>query len=340
MLGFALLAFAAIAAALVLGSCTFVVINDGYVAFVERLGVYNRTLNPGLHALLPFAERLRRVNWRHVEETEFGSRAISFADFRIPTMECIYDPPETESVTLDRVKVFVNVSIHYAIADPKKAVYEIRDLYAAMANLIDTSVRSSVARLSLDDAIGGAATIEEAVRAETKIVESDWGLEIRRVRIQEVRATEAIMIATEEMVRSERTSRARFVTQQAESEAAVSKAEADRRVESIAWETALGRTRAETTRATEESEARATARARSLEIESAAEAAAAEIRARAEAGRVRALIEAGADVEYLGRLTHAKAFSDYAANARRGDMLVPYEFARVFGDPATLRRNV
>lgn len=331
----------AIAAALSLSCCSFVVIGDGYVAFVERLGTFSRQLRPGLHLLLPLIERLRRVNWCYYEETERGgARLTRFTDFRIPVRERIFDPPETGAVTKDRVQVFLNVAVHYRIVDPRKAVYDIEDLYFSMETLIETAIRSTISHITLDEALEGAETIQERVLAELKNIEDEWGLRVGRIRVQNLKTTEALMGATEAMVKAEREARARFVREKAEADAQASKAESQRRILEIEWQTEALRVRSEIEREREKIEGGAATSARAAGIRAKAEADTNEMRNRVDSERIRMMLEAGADTDFLAQVAHAAAFSAFAASEHRGDMVVPFEYARVFGNPVTLRKNV
>ena len=329
-----------IVALVVCAGCSVMTIGDGYVVIVERFGTFERILRPGLHMIYPLIESVRRVNWHFYEDVGYGNRLTIFRDYRIPTMERIYDPAETEAITKDRIKVFIDMVVHYTITDPKTAVYGLEDLYASIESLIETSVLSVISHITLNDAIEGAGQIEKEVREEIGAVEKSWGITVRRIRIQKLRTTDAIMSATEAAVQAEREAHARCIRERAEADANASQAESRRRIAAIEWETDTLQSRAEMTRERERVEGRAEFEARALEIRATAEASAAELRTRAESARMLRMIEAGATLDYLTEGYRTSAFEAFARNVHRGDMLVPYEFAKVFGNPISLRKNV
>lgn len=332
-------ALALFAAAFVFFS-TFIVVTDGHVAVVERFGKFARVLSPGLHILLPVVEATKTVHWTYLEDRggEGATRTV-FRDWRIPISERMFDPPQADAATRDRIPVDIDVVVYYAIVDPKKAVYAIEDLYAALEAHVETAVRTALSHMTLDEATEGAVLIERAIRADLASAEKEWGLSLRKVRIQNLAPSPAISKATEAMVQAQRETEARFAREAADVKTRIAAAEAQRRVATIEWETEEQRTRSVVTRRRLEIESDAEAQKRAALLGAEAQAETAQLLARVDVQRVTEMLAAGATHEYLIKAAEVAAFEALAANPRRGDMVVPIEYARFMGTGAASIRK-
>ena len=154
---------------------------------VERLGRYNRTLEAGFHALLPFVEKVTFVQ-------DLKEEAID-----VPPQDCF---------TRDEVKVAVDGVIYMSVTDPIKASYGIVDYRYAAVQLAQTTTRSVIGTLDLD------RTFEERDVISAKVVEvldqagETWGIRVHRYEIKNISPPHTVRNAMENQVNAERERRA------------------------------------------------------------------------------------------------------------------------------------
>jgi regulator of protease activity HflC (stomatin/prohibitin superfamily) len=173
---------------------------------VERLGRYHATVEPGLRLILPFIDRMVRVDMR----------------------ERVVDIPPQEVITSDNVVVSVDAIVYYEATDPQRLVYNVVDFYLAVTKLAQTNLRNVIGDMQLDDALTSRDTINLKLRDILDDATDKWGTRVVRVEIQRIDPPADVMHAMHEQMKAERTRRA-LVTQAAgEREAAITRAEGDK----------------------------------------------------------------------------------------------------------------
>jgi regulator of protease activity HflC (stomatin/prohibitin superfamily) len=173
---------------------------------VERLGKYHATEEPGLRLILPFIDRMVRVDMR----------------------ERVVDVPPQEVITSDNVVVSVDAVIYYEATDPQRLVYNVVDFYLAVSKLAQTNLRNVVGDMQLDEALTSRDTINTKLRDILDDATDKWGTRVVRVEIQRIDPPADVMHAMHEQMKAERTRRA-LVTQAAgDREAAIARAEGDK----------------------------------------------------------------------------------------------------------------
>ena len=121
------LIFLAVVAFFVFKTVRIVPQQSAYV--VERLGQYNRTLNAGMHIVVPFVDSIR---------------------YRHSLKELVIDVPEQICITRDNVQVRVDGVLFIRVTDPAKASYGVSDNVGAVIQLAQTTLRSEMGKLELD----------------------------------------------------------------------------------------------------------------------------------------------------------------------------------------------
>ncbi len=173
---------------------------------VERLGRYRATVEPGLRLILPFVDRMVRVDMR----------------------ERVVDIPPQEVITSDNVVVSVDAVVYYEATDPQRLVYNVVDFYLAVTKLAQTNLRNVIGDMQLDDALTSRDTINLKLRDILDDATDKWGTRVVRVEIQRIDPPADVMHAMHEQMKAERTRRA-VVTQAAgEREAAIARAEGEK----------------------------------------------------------------------------------------------------------------
>lgn len=154
---------------------------------VERLGKYHKTLGPGFHALVPFFDK---VKYRQ--------------DLREETIEV--EPQEC--FTKDNVKVEVDGVIYIAVIDPVNASYGITDYRFAAVQLAQTTTRSIIGTMDLDDTFEDRASINKEVVKVLSEMEQAWGIRVLRYEIKNIYTPKTIQNAMERQMTAERERRA------------------------------------------------------------------------------------------------------------------------------------
>src|SRR5687768_5724053 len=170
---------------------------------VERLGKYHATIEPGLRLIVPFIDRMVRVDMR----------------------ERVVDIPPQEVITSDNVVVSVDAVVYYEATDPQRLVYNVVDFYLAVTKLAQTNLRNVVGDMQLDEALTSRDTINTQLRNILDDATYKWGTKVVRVEIQRIDPPADVMSAMHEQIKAERTRRATVTTAQGDREAAIARAE-------------------------------------------------------------------------------------------------------------------
>src|SRR5699024_9651162 len=132
---------------------------------VERLGKYEKTLGPGFHALIPF---LDKVKYR---------QALREETIEVEPQECF---------TKDNVKVEVDGVIYLAVIDPVNASYGVTNYRFAAVQLAQTTTRSIIGTMDLDDTFEERAIINQEVVKVISEMEQAWGIRVLRYEIKNI----------------------------------------------------------------------------------------------------------------------------------------------------------
>ncbi|MGW1176818.1 slipin family protein [Kitasatospora sp. NPDC002543] len=165
---------------------------------VFRFGkVRDEVRDPGLVALLPVADRLRRVN------------------VQIVTMPI----PAQEGITRDNVTVRVDAVVYFRVVDPVKATVNVQDYNFAISQVAQTSLRSIIGKSELDDLLANREPINQGLELMIDSPALGWGIEIDRVEIKDVALPESMKRSIARQAEAERERRARIITADGEYQA-------------------------------------------------------------------------------------------------------------------------
>ncbi len=170
---------------------------------VERFGRYYRTLDPGFHMIIPFIERLRRVDMR----------------------EQVVDVPPQEVITKDNVVVTVDAVVYYQATDPVKLAYNVANFLVAATKLAQTNLRNVIGDMDLDDALTSRETINAELRQILDEATDVWGTRVVRVEIQRIDPPADVTAAMHRQMKAERDRRAIVTEAEGEKRSAILKAE-------------------------------------------------------------------------------------------------------------------
>ena len=184
------------------------IVPQGSKHVVQRLGKYHRTLPPGLNIIIPY---------------------IDIVAYKVTTKDIVLDIPSQEVITRDNAVIIANAVAYINIISPEKSVYGVEDYRLAIQNLVQTSLRSIVGEMDLDDALSSRDQIKAKLKAAISDDISDWGITLKTVEIQDINPSDTMQKAMEEQAAAERQRRATVTRADGEKEAAV--LEADGRLE-------------------------------------------------------------------------------------------------------------
>jgi len=184
------------------------IVPQGYKFVVQRLGKYFVTLGPGMHFIIPFVDSV---------------------SYKVTTKDIVLDIPSQEVITRDNAVIIANAVAYINILSPEKAVYGVENYVLAIQNLVQTSLRSIVGEMDLDDALSSRDTIKAKLKGAISDDISDWGITLKTVEIQDINPSTTMQQAMEEQAAAERERRATVTRADGEKEAAI--LEADGRLE-------------------------------------------------------------------------------------------------------------
>ncbi len=183
-------------------------VSQGSKWVVQRLGKYHKTLGPGLNIIIPYVDNVV---------------------YKISTKDIVLDIPTQEVITKDNAVIRANAVAYINIVSPEKAVYGIEDYSIAIQTLVQTSLRSIIGEMDLDDALSSRDHIKARLRAMISDDIADWGITLKTVEIQDINPSDTMQRAMEEQAAAERGRRATVTRAEGEKSAAI--LEADGRLE-------------------------------------------------------------------------------------------------------------
>lgn len=314
-----LLSFVAIFLIVVLLNSVFMV-KQAEAIVIERLGKFDRVMDPGLHILMPFLERPRAVIWSYVTQVDGHKYYRYTKQFeRIDLRESVYDFPKQNVITKDNVKMEINALLYYQITDPKAAVYEVNNLPEAIEKLTQTTLRNVIGSLDLDETLTSRDQINEKLRIILDDATDKWGVKVNRVELQEVNPPEDIRHAMEKQMRAERDRRAIILESEGTKRAAILEAEG-------VQESHILRAQGEAQARVLKAEAEATARIKIAESEAKA------------IQMMQASMPNGDPLPYLIALQYMKVLPEMTKGKDDKMILVPYEASSLIGSLSTVKK--
>jgi regulator of protease activity HflC (stomatin/prohibitin superfamily) len=180
---------------------------------IERLGKYSTTLSAGFYILIPFIDR---VAYRHTLK------------------EIAVDVPSQTCITKDNVAVEVDGILYLQVVDPVRASYGINDYLFASAQLAQTTMRSVIGKLDLDNTFVEREMINAGIVGAVDKASDPWGVKITRYEVKNITPPRSINEAMEKQMRAEREKRAQILESEGERQAKINRAEGIRQ-ETIAF---------------------------------------------------------------------------------------------------------
>ena len=179
-------------------------VPQGYKWVVQRLGKFNTSLNPGLNFLIPYIDKVA---------------------FKVTTKDIVLDIPSQEVITKDNAVLVTNAVAYINIVSPEKAVYGVENYIIAIQTLVQTSLRSIIGEMTLDDALSSRDHIKSKLKEAISDDISDWGITLKTVEIQDINPSPTMQQAMEEQAAAERARRATVTRADGDKQAVILTAE-------------------------------------------------------------------------------------------------------------------
>tara|TARA_B100000212_G_scaffold159396_1_gene119731 strand:- start:576 stop:1481 length:906 start_codon:yes stop_codon:yes gene_type:complete len=174
-------------------------------SLIERLGKYNRQLQPGISLLIPIIERV-------VSTESLKERVLD-----IPSQQCI---------TKDNVSIEVDAVVYWLLVDHEKGFYAVQNLTSAMTNLVLTQIRAEMGKLDLDETFTTRSEVNEILLRELDEATNPWGVKVMRVEMRDIVPAPRIKEAMDAQMTAEREKRAKILKSEGEKEALLNEARA------------------------------------------------------------------------------------------------------------------
>ena len=162
------------------------------------LGKCTGVRGPGLIILIPILERMTKVSLRTI------------------TMNI----PSQKIITKDNVSIDIAAVAYYHIVDPRKSVVAIENIYDAVNQISQTTVRNIVGRFSLDQLLSQTGDINVQIKDVIDAHTEPWGAEVTAVEIKDIVLPENMQRAMAKEAEAERERRAKIVAAEGEFQAA------------------------------------------------------------------------------------------------------------------------
>lgn len=174
---------------------------------VERLGKYHRTLETGVHYILPFFDR--------------SSKPISLK-------ETVADFKPQPVITKDNVTMQIDTVVYFQITDAKLYTYGVDRPISAIENLTATTLRNIVGELELDETLTSRETVNTKMRLVLDEATDPWGIKINRVELKNILPPKDIQEAMEKQMRAERERRESILRAEGEKKSTILVAEGEK----------------------------------------------------------------------------------------------------------------
>lgn len=183
---------------------TIKVVREYERGVIFRLGRLLGPRGPGLILLVPFIERMQRI------------------DLRTVTL----DIPSQEVITRDNVTVRVNAVAYFRVVDPNAAIVNVTDYNRATSQIAQTTLRSVLGQSTLDDLLSERETINERLQQIIDEQTEPWGVKVSIVEVKDVELPQTMQRAMARQAEAERDKRAKVIHAEGEFQASQQLAEA------------------------------------------------------------------------------------------------------------------
>jgi len=180
------------------------VVPQAHAFVIERLGAYHATWETGLHAKIPFFDKISK---------------------KISLKERIIDFPPQPVITKDNVTMQIDTVVYFQVTDPKLFTYGVENPMFAIENLTATTLRNIIGDMELDQTLTSRDTINTKIRVILDVATDPWGIKVNRVELKNILPPKEIQNAMERQMKAERERREAILRAEGEKNSAILVAE-------------------------------------------------------------------------------------------------------------------
>jgi len=170
---------------------------------IERFGKYNATLKPGLNILLPIIDEIKYVQ---------------------SLKEIASEVPQQSAITKDNVTLHLDGVLYFRVEDPYKASYGVEDPQFAITQLAQTTMRSELGKIALDDVFKERDTLNNNIVEAINSAALVWGIKCLRYEIRDIQLPAKVRESMQMQVEAERKKRAAVLESEGERESQINRA--------------------------------------------------------------------------------------------------------------------
>ena len=183
------------------------VVKQSYAYVIERLGAYRTVWGVGIHALVPFFDRIAK---------------------KVSLKEQVLDYPPQPVITKDNVTMQIDTVVYFSITDPKLYTYGVEQPMVAMETLTATTLRNIIGDLELDQTLTSRDVINTKMRAILDEATDPWGIKVTRVELKNILPPADIQNSMEKQMKAERDRRQAILQAEGQKHSAILVAEGEK----------------------------------------------------------------------------------------------------------------
>lgn len=184
------------------------IVSTGNAYIVEKLGMYSRTLEPGIHILIPFIENV-----------------VS----KVSLKRQMLDAEPQSVITKDNVSVMVDTITYYTILDAKACKYNIENYKQGIYYTTLTSMRAIIGELTLDELLSSRETINKRILAIVDAETDAYGIKVISCEIKNIHLPESIKRSMEQLMTSKKDKEAKITKAEGDRISAIESAEGEKK---------------------------------------------------------------------------------------------------------------
>ena len=194
-------------AILIILKLSLVIVPNHRSMIKERFGKFQKVLDPGFHLLIPLIDKIA---------------------YKVDMREQFYDVDKQNCISQDNIQMSVDGVVYLKVMDPYRACYGIEDYVQASTNLAQTTMRSEIGKLSLDQTFSERDSLNENVVKGIDSASNPWGIKVLRYEIKDITPSNTMITTLEQQMEAEREKRAEITLAEAQKQATINASSAER----------------------------------------------------------------------------------------------------------------
>ena len=194
-------------AILIILKLSLVIVPNHRSMIKERFGKFQKVLDPGFHLLIPLIDKIA---------------------YKVDMREQFYDVDKQNCISQDNIQMSVDGVVYLKVMDSYRACYGIEDYVQASTNLAQTTMRSEIGKLSLDQTFSERDSLNENVVKGIDNASNPWGIKVLRYEIKDITPSNTMIATLEQQMEAEREKRAEITLAEAQKQATINASSAER----------------------------------------------------------------------------------------------------------------